>query len=189
MKQRFARWLLELLGWKIDGIPPAERRFVLIAAPHTSNWDFPLMLLYAAAFGMKVKWLAKESLFWPPLGWFMRAMGGVPVVRDKNQKQVANMKEAFASAAELVLVVPTEGTRALAQFWKSGFYHIANGAKVPIVPSYLDYGLKRGGFGPPLTPSGEITRDMDIFRDFYAPMVGKFPDMFGPVRLREEDAP
>ena len=187
MRQRFARWLLGALGWSIDGVPPEERRFVLIAAPHTSNWDFPMMLLYAAAFDMKVKWLAKESLFWPPLGWFMRAMGGIPVIRRHNSNQVANMKEIFASGKELVLVVPTEGTRARAPHWKSGFYHIASGAQVPIVPSYLDFGLKRGGFGPALVPSGDLTRDMDVFRAFYAPMKGKFPEMFGPVRLREEE--
>ncbi|MEP1470941.1 MAG: lysophospholipid acyltransferase family protein [Halieaceae bacterium] len=189
MKQRFARWTLTVLGWKIDGIPPSEQRFVLIAAPHTSNWDFPLMLLYAAAFGLKVKWLAKESLFWPPLGWFMKFLGGIPVVRDRNQNQVQAMTQVFSSTHNLVLVVPTEGTRALAKFWKSGFYHIALGAKVPIVPSYLDYGLKRGGFGPALVPSGEVSADMDIFRAFYAPMKGKFPEMFGPIRLREEDTP
>jgi len=189
MKQRFARWVLTVLGWKIDGIPPRERRFVLIAAPHTSNWDFPLMLLYAAAFGLQIKWLAKESLFWPPLGWFMKLMGGIPVVRSHNQNLVEAMTQTFATTDELVLAVPTEGTRALAEFWKSGFYHIARGAQVPIVPSYLDYGLKRGGFGPALTPSGELPDDMNVFRAFYAPMEGKFPELFGPIRLREEDSP
>jgi len=189
MKRGFARWVLTVLGWKIDGIPPVERRFVLIAAPHTSNWDFPLMLLYAAAFGLKIKWLAKDSLFWPPLGWFMRFMGGIPVERHHKKHLVHGMKETFDAADELVLAVPVEGTRALAQFWKSGFYHIAQGAGVPIVPSYLDYGRKRGGFGPPLTPTGDLSRDMDVFRAFYAPMAGKFPELFGPIRLREEDSP
>jgi len=189
MRQRFARWLLTVLGWKIDGIPPSERRFVLIAAPHTSNWDFPMMLLYAAAFGLKIKWLAKDSLFWPPLGWFMQFMGGISVERHHKKHLVNTMTQAFASTDELVLAVPTEGTRASAQFWKSGFYHIAQGAQVPVVPSYLDYGRKRGGFGPPLTPTGDLSRDMDVLRAFYAPMEGKFPELFGPIRLREENAP
>src|SRR5210317_1855320 len=120
MKQGFARWVLTVLGWKIDGIPPVERRFVLIAAPHTSNWDFPLMLLYAAAFGLRIKWLAKDTLFWPPLGWFMRFMGGIPVERHHKKHLVNAMRETFDATDELVLAVPAEGTRALAQFWKSG---------------------------------------------------------------------
>ena len=187
MKQTIARWLLELTGWTIEGSPPVERRFVLIAAPHTSNWDFPLMLLFAAAFGLKVKWLAKDSLFWPPLGWLMQLMGGIPVIRSRGHNQVASMRQTFADGRDLVLVVPTEGTRSLATRWKSGFYHIASESGVPIVPSYLDYGRKRGGFGPPVTPSGNVGQDMDTFREFYAPMKGKFPELFGPIRLAEED--
>ena len=188
MKQAIARRLLELAGWKIEGAPPTERRFVLIAAPHTSNWDFPLMLLFAAAFGLQVKWLAKSSLFWPPLGWLLRWMGGIPVVRNRKLSQVESMRQTFADGSDLVLVVPTEGTRSLTTRWRSGFYHIAKESSVPIVPSYLDYGEKRGGFGPPVTPSGDLTVDMDIFRDFYAPMKGRFPQLFGPICLAEEDA-
>ncbi len=85
------------------------------------------------------------------------------------------------------MTVPAEGTRSYRDYWKSGFYHIAREAGVPIVPSYLDYGQKRGGFGPALTPTGDISADMDYFREFYAPMEGRFPNLFGPVRLREED--
>ncbi|MEH6516911.1 MAG: lysophospholipid acyltransferase family protein [Halioglobus sp.] len=186
IKQTIARRVLELAGWKIEGDPPTQRRFVLIAAPHTSNWDFPLMLLFATAFGLKVKWLAKDSLFWPPMGWLMRWMGGIPVVRGRKLNQVDAMRRTFANGKDLVLVVPTEGTRSRTDRWRSGFYHIARESQVPIVPSYLDYGKKRGGFGPPVTPSEDLTADMDIFRNFYAPMNGKFPELFGPIRLAEE---
>ena len=188
MKQIIARRLLELAGWKIEGDPPTQRRFVLIAAPHTSNWDFPLMLLFAAAFGLKVKWLAKDSLFWPPMGWIMQWMGGIPVVRSRKLNQVESMRRTFADRKDLVLAVPTEGTRGRTDHWRSGFYHIARESNVPIVPSYLDYGKKRGGFGPPVTPSGDVTADMDNFRNFYAPMNGKFPELSGPICLAEEDA-
>ncbi len=188
MKQALARRILAATGWSIEGVPPEQRRFVLIAAPHTSNWDFPLMLLYAAAFGIKVRWLAKDSLFWAPLGWLMRAMGGIPVVRNRNHNQVESMRRIFASQDELVLVIPTEGTRSYTPYWKSGFYRIAQAAGVPIVPSYLDYSKKRGGFGPAVMPSDSMTADMDIFRQFYAPMRGKFPRLFGPVRLVDEPA-
>ncbi|RLQ22427.1 acyltransferase [Seongchinamella sediminis] len=187
MKQSLARTLLGWLGWTLEGAKPDCPQYVLIAAPHTSNWDFPLMLLFAAAFDMKVTWMAKHSLFWPPLGWFMRALGGMPVRRHRNMRTVDAMIDAFSQRAELVLVVPAEGTRARAEYWKSGFYHIARQAGVPVVPSFLDFGRKRGGFGPPLETTGDVVADMDYLRGFYRGMEGKFPQQFGPIRLREED--
>ena len=187
MKQWLAIRLLRLLGWNLVGEKPTHRRYVLIAAPHTSNWDFPLMLAFAAAFDIKVTWMAKHSLFFPPVGWIMRALGGMPVVRHKNQNVVESMVETFSKVHDLVLVVPTEGTRARAEFWKSGFYHIARQAKVPIVPSFLDFGQRRGGFGPAMETSDDVRVDMQYFRDFYEGMKGKFPDQFGPVRLLDEE--
>jgi 1-acyl-sn-glycerol-3-phosphate acyltransferase len=186
MKRRLARWLLHVGGWQIQGERPAHHRYVLIAAPHTSNWDFPWMLLFAAAFDIRITWMAKHSLFHPPLGWLMRAMGGMPIIRHRSRNVVDSMVAAFESATDLVLVVPTEGTREWSEFWKSGFYHIARQASVPIVPSFLDYGGRKGGFGPALETSGDMRRDMQYLRDFYAPMSGKFADQFGPVRLKEE---
>ena len=190
MKKNLARWILRAFGWSVEGERPVSPKYVLIAAPHTSNWDFPLMLLFASAFEMKVTWMAKHSLFWPPIGWLMRALGGMPIERHRNVNTVDAMVAAFQGAAQLVLVVPTEGTRDRVEHWKSGFYHIARKAGVPIVPSFLDFGRRRGGFGPAMLPSGDLTADMDYFREFYAGMQGKFPDLFGPICLREEsDAP
>lgn len=188
MKRRFARWLLHRLGWQLEGARPEHDRYVLIAAPHTSNWDFPLMLAFAAAFDIKVTWMAKHSLFFWPVGWIMRAMGGMPIVRHENRNVVSSMVDVFKTIPHLVLVVPTEGTREKADYWKSGFYHIARQAGVPIVPSFLDFGQKRGGFGPALQTSGDVQADMQYFRDFYAGMRGKFPEQFGPIRLKEETA-
>ena len=186
MKKWLARWFLERGGWTVDGKAPEPKSFVLIAAPHTSNWDLPYLLAFAALFDIKISWLAKHSLFYPPIGWIMRALGGIPIVRHKNSNVVGAMVSVFKSRQNLVLVVPTEGTRARAEYWKSGFYHIAMGAGVPIVPSYLDYGNKRGGFGPALMPTGDIAADMAYFRELYSDKTGKFPALFGPVRLREE---
>ena len=188
MRKRLARWLLRLTGWQLSGARPQHDHYVLIAAPHTSNWDFPLMLMFAAAFDIKVTWMAKHSLFFPPMGWIMRAMGGMPIIRNKNQNVVSAMVAAFETVSHLVLVVPTEGTREKSDYWKSGFYHIARQAGVPIVPSFLDYGGKRGGFGPALRVTDNMHNDMQYFRDFYFGMVGKFPEQFGPVKLREEDS-
>ena len=187
MKKTLASWLLLLTGWQLVGDRPACDHYVLIAAPHTSNWDFPLMLLFAAAFDIKVTWMAKHSLFYPPMGWIMRALGGMPIIRHRNQNVVAAMVATFDTVPHLVLVVPTEGTREKSEYWKSGFYHIARQAGVPIVPSFLDFDRKCGGFGPALAISGDVRSDMQYFRDFYRGMMGKFPDQFGPVRLREED--
>lgn len=186
MKKWIARWFLRLGGWTIEGERPPHDRYVLIAAPHTSNWDLPYMLAFAAMFDINIHWLAKHSLFFPPAGWILRALGGIPVVRHKNSNVVADIVLTFDGKDELVLAVPTEGTRARVDYWKSGFYHIAKGANVPIVPSYLDYKTKTAGFGPALIPSDDIRADMDYLRGIYAEKKGKLPDLFGPIRLREE---
>jgi 1-acyl-sn-glycerol-3-phosphate acyltransferase len=186
VRRALARLLLAAMGWKIEGHKPSHRKYVLIAAPHTSNWDFPMMILFAWAFGVSISWMGKESLFNPPLGWVMSALGGIPVKRGNNNS-VEGLVDSFKRRNALVLVVPTEGTRARADYWKSGFYHIARGAMVPIVPSYLDFGQKRGGFGPAMTATGNVRRDMALLREFYEPMSGLYPEKFSPVRLREEE--
>ena len=188
MKKRIAIWLLHVAGWRLEGERPTLDRYVLIAAPHTSNWDLLLLLAFAAAYDLKVTWMAKHSLFYPPLGWIMRALGGMPVARHERGHLVAAMAEAFKKSEHLVLVVPTEGSRQRTPYWKSGFYHIAKEAGVPIVPSYLDFSLKRGGFGPALVTTNDVTADMQYFRNFYRGMEGKYPGQFGPVQLREERA-
>ncbi|MFK8050024.1 MAG: lysophospholipid acyltransferase family protein [Halioglobus sp.] len=187
MKKWIARCFLRINGWETEGEKPEAARFVLIAVPHTSNWDFLYLIAFGAVFDLNIRWLGKHSLFKPPFGWVMRNLGGIPIVRHSNRNVVQDMAAAFDDHDELALAVPTEGTRARAEYWKSGFYHIAMGADVPIVPSYLDYGKKRAGFGPPLVPSGDLRADMEYFRGFYAKSIGKFPEKFGPIRLREED--
>ena len=189
-KRRVRRWLARLFlsatGWQPEGERPAPARYVLIAAPHTTNWDFPYLLAFAEHFGLTISWLGKASLFRGPLGPLMRALGGIPIERSRSENRVAEMARAFSDRAALGLVVPAEATRGRAEYWKSGFYYIAMAAEVPVVMSYLDYTRKRGGFGPAFMPSGDIARDMDAVRAFYADKQGKYPEAFGPVRLREE---
>jgi 1-acyl-sn-glycerol-3-phosphate acyltransferase len=186
VRKLIARGFLWLTGWKPEGARPVERRYVLIAAPHTSNWDLAYLLALAEVFDIKVSWMGKHALFRPPLGWLMRSVGGIPVVREKRGNLVAAVAKTFSELADLALVVPAEGTRGYVPHWKSGFYHIAQTAKVPIVLGYLDYPRKRGGFGPALYPTGDLRADMDEIREFYADKVGKYPDQFGAVRLKEE---
>lgn len=184
-----ARLVLRATGWETEGERPAPARFVLIAAPHTSNWDLLFLLALAERYGIRVSWMGKHSLFRGPMGPVMRALGGIAVRRHERRNMVEAMADEFAARERLCLVVPAEGTRGRTEYWKSGFYHIARAAGVPIVMGYLDYARRRGGFGPALLPSGDVAADMDHIRAFYSDKTGRYPDRFGPVRLREEPAP
>jgi len=186
MKRMLAKLFLRLTGWEAEGGRPVESKFVIIAAPHTSNWDLAYLLAFAALYDVRASWMGKHTLFRGPMGSVMRFLGGIPVRRDQRTNMVDAMAEEFERRDSLALVVPTEGTRSYTPHWKSGFYHIARKAKVPIVMSFLDYGRKRGGFGPALLPSGDLREDMEEIRGFYADKVGRNPDLFGEIRLKEE---
>ena len=125
---------------------------MLIAAPHTSNWDLAFLLALAAGFDLRVSWMGKHGLFKPPFGWLMRRAGGIPIVRHQRGDMVAQAASRFADAEKLVLVVPAEGTRRRVSHWKSGFYHIARTAKVPIVLGYLDYPAAAAASAPRSRP-------------------------------------
>jgi 1-acyl-sn-glycerol-3-phosphate acyltransferase len=135
---------------------------------------------------VRVSWMGKESLFRGPMGTVMRGAGGIPVQRSRSSNLVDQMTRAFATSSSLVLTVPAEGTRSYVAHWKSGFYHIARAAGVPIVLGYLDYARRRGGFGPELIPTGNVREDMDEVRAFYTGISGKYPERFGEIRLKEE---
>ena len=186
MTKLLARAFLWLTGWAPAGQKPAARRYVLIAAPHTSNWDLAYMLAIASTLEVKVAWMGKHQLFWGPMGTVMRKLGGVPVRRDRRNDLVSQMSDRIREADSIALTVPAEGTRGYVPHWKSGFYRIARRAEVPIVLGYLDYPHKRGGFGPELIPTGDVRQDMDEIRAFYADKRGRHPENEGEVRLKEE---
>ena len=189
MRRAVGRFVLRALGWRAVGeFPrPGCERCVLIAAPHTSNWDLPFMIAFAMAFDLHISWMGKFTLFRGPFGGFMRWLGGIPVRRESRHRKVEEMARWFASRESAVLAIAPEGTRFRAPHWKSGFYWIAKEAGVPIVPSYLDFGTRTAGFGPPLVPSDSLASDMDRLRAVYEGKRGLFADGFGPVRLIEED--
>ena len=166
---------LKLTGWTIEGaLPPGAAKCVLIAAPHTSNWDLPYTLMVAFQLRLHVYWMGKESIFRPPFRGVMMWLGGIPVNREKANNLVAASIEAIkASDGPLQLTVPPEATRARTRTWKTGFYYIAVGAGVPIVMAYMDYSRKRSGLGPVFTPTGDMERDMEAIKAFYAPFRGK----------------
>ena len=171
---------LRMTGWKVEGsLPPEAAKAVVIAAPHTSNWDLPYMLVCAFALRMDIYWMGKKSIFKFPFKTLMLWMGGIPVDRAKASNLVAASAEALTTAqGPLQLVVPPEATRAKTRVWKTGFYYIAVAAKVPILMTYLDYSRKTGGIGPLFWPTGDIEKDMPAIRAFYAPFKGKYPDQF-----------
>lgn len=186
-KKAIGEAFLASQGWSIGGGVPHAKQYVLIAAPHTSNWDFPFTIATAFALDVDIRWMGKRELFDGPGGALFRALGGIPVERSKATNMVDRMVELFEQNDELVLTVPAEGTRGKGSYWKSGFYHIARRAGVPIGLGYLDFGRKRSGIGPLVHPTGDIRKDMDVIRAFYADIVGKKPELFTVPRLREED--
>ncbi len=186
MRKLIAKTFLRIAGWEQEGGRPIPKKYVLIAAPHTSNWDLFFLLAFAAIYDVKISWMGKHTLFYPPVGWVMRSLGGIPIRRERRGNYVEQLAGLFDEREDLILVVPAEGTRGYTANWKSGFYHIARLANVPIVMSFLDFGRRRGGFGPPIYPSEDLRKDMDEVRAFYGEMSGKHPDLFGPIRLKEE---
>ncbi len=182
------RTWLRVFGWRLETETPPSDKFVLLAAPHTSGWDLPFMLATSYVMRVPISWMGKRELFAPPFGWFMRMLGGIPIDRSQRHNMVGWAVEQFSKSETLVLAVPAKGTRARAEFWKSGFYHIAQGADVPIGLSCLDYAKKQCGIGAFIYPTGDVRADMDKIRAFYAGVSAKFPDLEAEPRLREEAA-
>jgi 1-acyl-sn-glycerol-3-phosphate acyltransferase len=176
--RRLALFLMWIFRWRIEGKLPDTPKFVLIAAPHTSNWDLPVMLCLAFAFRTGLFWMGKDTLFRRPFGAIMRWLGGIPIDRSKSHNVVEQSAEHFRKAESLVMVVPPEGTRQKVRYWKTGFYRIAENAGVPIALGFLDYRRKVGGFGPTVGPTGAIEADMETIQAFYANITGKHSDQF-----------
>ena len=171
---------LKLAGWKVEGrLPDTARKSVLIAAPHTSNWDLPMTLMVAFALELHPRWMGKASIFRAPFGGLMRWLGGIPVDRRQSNNLVESSAQAIRnSAGPLQLIVPPEGTRSKPRHWKTGFYYIARSAEVPIVLAYMDYAGKRSGLGPAFEPTGDVQADMASIKAFYKPFRGKNAGQF-----------
>lgn len=178
---------LKAAGWKLSGDAPAARRFVVIAAPHTSNWDLPMTLAIVFAFRLKVYFLAKHTLFTPPFGIFLRWLGGIAVDRSSAHNFVEHAVKLFSTHDDLILIVPPEGTRKQVRYWKSGFYHIAHGAHVPILLGFIDFKRKLAGFGGTYIPSGNFNADIIEIQTFYAGITGKNPAMTSEIIMHQPD--
>lgn len=171
----WARTFFFFIGWNIEGKLPDIPKFVMIAAPHTSNWDLPIMLSCGFLTRAKLFWMTKDSVFIGPFGMFLRWLGGIPIDRSQKNGVVGQCIEMFGNHDELILAVPPEGTRKKVRSWKSGFYHIAVGAQVPIALGYLDYKRCRGGVGGVFYPTGDYEKDIKEIQSFYADITPKYP--------------
>jgi len=187
MRHWLANIVLKLFGWRAVGSLADQPKCVIVVAPHTSNWDFAVLVLVALALRLKVTWMGKHTLFRPPFGWIMRRLGGLPIDRRMRHNMVDQVIESFRNHNRQVLAIPPEGTRKRAPYWRSGFYYIALGAQVPIAFGFADYRRKVGGIGGVITPSGDVDADMAIIRDFYSEIIGKRPDQFGEIRLKPQE--
>jgi 1-acyl-sn-glycerol-3-phosphate acyltransferase len=181
--------LLNLSGWEFEPPVPVFDKAVVLAVPHTSNWDGVLLLAVARSIGLDMAWMIKNDWLRGPMGTVLRRLGAVGVERSRHTNLVDQMVAELRARDRLALVIPPEGTRGRTEHWKSGFYHIARGADVPVVPGYLDYGRKRAGLGAPIHLTGDVRADMDRIRAFYAEKAptGHHPEDFGPIRLRDEE--
>ena len=164
--------ILKLTGWRARGEEIAHQRFVLIGAPHTSNWDFPLMLLVVLKLRLRVFWMGKHTLFPFPFGWLMKWLGGIPINRSASHNMVSETVRQYQENDELVVLIPPEGTRKKVERWKTGFYHIAVNAEVPILLGYVDAAKKEAGIADFYSPSGAIETDMSEIQGFYSDKKG-----------------
>lgn len=175
---KISRFILSIAGWKVKGKKPDMKKYILLAAPHTSNWDFPMGRLTNSALDIDLKVLMKKSWFFFPLKYLFNYLGAVPIDREKSGTVIDNALEIFKNNDEFVFALAPEGTRSFVDYWKTGFYTIANQAKIPIVLAYLDYQKKEGGIGPIIFPSGNETVDFEKIMSFYRNIHPKFPEKF-----------
>ena len=185
MLQSLAKLILRICGWTAVGGDLDVPKAVLIAAPHTSNWDGVWALVYKVAVGLDVRFFAKHSLFWFPLGNILRALGGISLDRRRAGSAVKQAIEMFKTEDSFYFGLAPEGTRKKMPGWKTGFYRIATGANVPVYLGFLDFKNKRVGIGPRFDLSGDPEADLEVCRRFYAGIEGGRPELTSPIVFPE----
>jgi 1-acyl-sn-glycerol-3-phosphate acyltransferase len=181
IRQRLARLILNIIGWKTDIDLPKDKKFIIIGAPHTTNWDLPLGILCAWSCNLKLTWMAKKQIFRGPLYYFFTALGGIPVDRSASHGLTEQIATMFEQRESLVLGLAPEGTRSKTRYWKTGFYFIAQRSHVPICFGFVDFPKRTVGFKHRFIPSGDINKDFETIAAFYADKQGKYPELQGPV--------
>ncbi len=182
--QKISLFVFRLIHWELDAKTPPYPKYVLIGAPHTSNWDWFFALLLMSALGLKPRWVGKQSLFRGFAGPVMRGLGGIPVERGGRKNFVGQIIDIYNLHNKLAIVLAPEGTRKYADHWKSGFYYIARGAHVPIALGFINYEKKVCGIGGYFFPSGDLDGDMRKVRELYAEKAkGKYPENQALIRF------
>ena len=174
--RRFSGWILRILGWEISEKPEGVKKAVVVMGPHTSNFDFIIGKLAFIRYGVPSTFLIKSDLFFPPLGWILKSLGGVPVNRKKNNHFTDQAAKYFKDNESMFMVFTPEGTRSYNPKWKKGFYYIALKAKVPIYIGYMDYKTKKGGFHGLFEPTGDIDKDIAFLKNELSQYSGKRPE-------------
>ncbi|MBW7867789.1 MAG: 1-acyl-sn-glycerol-3-phosphate acyltransferase [Brumimicrobium sp.] len=173
---KFLMFVLKLFGWRIDEhSPEGVKKAIVAMGPHTSNLDFILGKIAFMSYGVKARFLIKKEAFIPPFGWLLKALGGVPVSRDKHNHFTDQAVKYFEESESMYLVFTPEGTRKYNPNWKKGFYYIAIKAQVPIYIGYLDYKNKTGGFLELFLPTGDIEKDIAYIKEKLSQFQGKYP--------------
>lgn len=189
IRRLIARVFWAFSRWRLVTEPAPRRPSILIGAPHTSNWDFVVMLAITWRLNIRVRWLGKKSLFHGWRGPIMRSLGGIPVDRAAPSNVVSEVLDLIRAGKIFSLVITPDGTRSGNTHWKSGFYRIAREAQIAITLGYVDRSTMTTGIGPTFELSGDVSRDMDRIRAFYADKAGVRPERRVEPRLREELAP
>ncbi len=161
------------MGWRIKGSIPIEKKYILIAAPHSSNWDFVFFLFVVFKFRLSIHWMGKHTMFKWPFKWVLKRLGGIPIDRRENNNLVDAMTAIFNESKELIVTIAPSGTRRKVSKWKTGFYRIANQAKIPIACGFIDYKNKIIGIDQVISPTGNMEEDISTIRSFYTNYSGK----------------
>ena len=184
-QQRFYRRLLQSLGWQLQGEVPNITHGLIITEPHQHNWDFPIGFIASRAFGLRSLWVGKQAMFRWPFGGLLRRMGGIAIDRKQPQGVAQQVSQQLLAKPLGTVAIAPSGTRGTPDYWKSGFYRIAQAAQVPIICTYIDTAKKCIGLGLCLHPTGNVAADMQRIRDFYREQLGDLP-IIHTMRLKEE---
>lgn len=185
LRAKLSAWLLGLFGWHVESTPPPMQKGVVIIYPHTSNWDFVLGVLARTVLQLRMHWVGKHTLFSWPFEGIMRWLGGVPVDRRSTHGFVEQLKKEFDRYDQIFITITPEGTRSHTDYWRSGFYHIALGLKVPLGLATFDYQQRIVYLTQWTMLTGDVEKDLASIRDVYRDAKGKHPELAGEIRFRE----
>jgi 1-acyl-sn-glycerol-3-phosphate acyltransferase len=184
MSERFAGFVLRIIGWHTVFTPPPGPKSVLIVYPHTTNWDFPVGLLFRLRHGILFHWAGKDTLFRGPMRWLFSRLGGIPINRRERTGMIAQLVDVFSRSRSFHICIAPEGTRSRTDHWKSGFYRLAMAAKVPVGLGFIDYKNRCAGVERWVTLSGNEDADLSMLRDYYADKTGCYPEKAGDIRFK-----